>query len=310
LFSKFKTKSKKIFLDKFSKVKIDNQEKYSIILSPSLYWVKKLNLSLNSRDIKKLLPSIFEDILPEGNYSYYVYKDGDEYIAFAYEDKNILNLLKEKNIPLANISSIHFAQTELKNLSEPVKVNENEALYVKDNIVLISPKDWFQNLRYLNLDDITLSNKKIKIKQYSDLISPKHLYKINIALGLFIFILIAQLVILDKKIDKIEIKKDKLSQKYNLKPTMMQNVAILNSYKEVFKKQLKLRKTVEKFLKLKLNKNEKIMNIKYDGKKVLLKIKGISNEKQAKNVIKVLKKENFIFSHKFIKNQMQIEVEI
>ncbi len=312
MLSKFKTKTKNIFLDKFTKkINSNNKEKFSIILSPSLYWLKKINLSVNLREVKKLLPSIFEDILPEGVYSYFVYKEGDEYIAFAYEDKKILELLREKNIPLSNISSIHLAQTELQNLSMPVKVNENEVIYVKDNIILLGFKEWFDDVKELSLDDITLSNKKIRIKQYGgNLIDTKHLYKISFILGLLIFILIVQIFILNNKIGKIETKKDELFQKYHLKPTMIQNLSILESYKEIFNKQLKLRKVVGEILKLKLDKNEKIISIKYAGNLILVKIKGIGNDKQAKSVIDFLNKENIKFTYNFIKNQMNIEVKI
>ncbi|MDQ7066925.1 MAG: hypothetical protein Q9M40_02365 [Sulfurimonas sp.] len=74
------------------------REKVSIILSPSLYWVQKLSLRVKYvREVKKLLPSIFEDMLPAGQYSYSAYKRGDDFFIFAYEDKAILKLLQDKS---------------------------------------------------------------------------------------------------------------------------------------------------------------------------------------------------------------------
>ena len=84
---KFNTQLKTLFLDPHSEIE-HTDEKVNIILSPALYWVKRQTLPVKYiRDAMKLLPSIFEESVPEGHYSYSAYKDGDTFVLFAYDDK-------------------------------------------------------------------------------------------------------------------------------------------------------------------------------------------------------------------------------
>ena len=94
MFTQFNQKYKTIFLDPSSDIS-SVEEKVNVILSPSLYWVKKLSLPLKkASEAHKLLPSIFEETLPLGNYNYSVYKKGDDFFAFAYDDKAIFRHLR------------------------------------------------------------------------------------------------------------------------------------------------------------------------------------------------------------------------
>jgi hypothetical protein len=94
---KFRRDTTTLFLDPASKEQLiyDTSKKVNIILSPSLYWVKKMSLPVtNVREVKKLLPSIFEDSLPVGHYSYTAYKHGEDFMLFAYEDKKNTRLTR------------------------------------------------------------------------------------------------------------------------------------------------------------------------------------------------------------------------
>ena len=87
MFSKFNKQIDTIFLDTICD-NFHTDNKVNIILSPSLYWIKKVSLPVkNVKDVKPLLASIFEDILPDGTYNYSAYKNDDAYLVFAYEDK-------------------------------------------------------------------------------------------------------------------------------------------------------------------------------------------------------------------------------
>ncbi|MEA2091565.1 MAG: hypothetical protein U9O83_04260 [Campylobacterota bacterium] len=119
MFTIFNPKLTTLFLDPNSESSYSaiKGAKVNIILSPSLYWVKKLSLPVKYlRDAKKLLPSLFEDTLPKGNYSYTAYKSGDEFLIFAYEDKYILETLSKEGISLSNVANVYFAQSEMQNI--------------------------------------------------------------------------------------------------------------------------------------------------------------------------------------------------
>ena len=77
----------------------------NVILSPSMYWVKRVKLPVKYlREAKSLIPSLFDENLPEGKYSYSAYKDGDSFLIFAYNDKEVLDRIAEKGIPSASSS--------------------------------------------------------------------------------------------------------------------------------------------------------------------------------------------------------------
>lgn len=254
MFMKFNSKNKTIFLDpKSSGYDISKDEKLNIILSPSLYWVKKITQSFKSvRDAKKYLPSIFEDILPDGNYSYDTYKEGGEFFIFAYEDRVILDILSKFGISSANITNIYFAQSEIAHIEGAVKVNEQQSIYVKDDIVVLVPCCWIEESGNLNLDEIKLSKRKVAIQQYAHIVDNSSLYKIGAILLVMSILLLGEYIITLSKTQKIEKLKDELFVKYKLKPTMMQNRSMLKKYTKIHNKQTKIREYISLLLSIKL----------------------------------------------------------
>jgi len=220
----FKKKHKILFLDPNSEP-IKVHESVDIILSPSLYWVKKITLFVKHvREVKKLLPSIFEDTLPEGKYNYSVYKGNtnSEFLVFAYEDKKILDTLNKQNIPMSSVATIRFAQSELSYLPTAVKVNGNESIYVKDEIVVLVPNMWGGD-NELDLNQVTLSKHTIVLQQFSHIVDTKKLYKIFAVLSIFIVLTFIELYITHQKTNDIIEQKNNLYTKHSLKPTMLQN---------------------------------------------------------------------------------------
>jgi len=64
------------FITKNFGKKID--AKSDIILSPEFYWVKKVSLNVKfTNEVKKMAPSIFEGILPNGEFEYRVFRVSD-----------------------------------------------------------------------------------------------------------------------------------------------------------------------------------------------------------------------------------------
>ena len=258
---KFNQDKKIIFLDPHTELVLSD-EKLNIILSPSLYWVKKVTLPLKyARDAKKLLASLFEDLLPEGNYSYSVYKDEREegiFFIFAYEDKTILDLLTKQGIASANISSIHFAQSELNSLQGAMKINETQSIYVKDEIVTLVPCCWIEESGDLDLSQIKLSKHKITLAQFGHIVDNSSLMKIAAILSVFVVLTWIELFIVKQDISQIEEDRTELFSKYKLKPTMFQNKSLLKKYNKIHKSQTKLRADMSKELK-----KRKIQKISY-----------------------------------------------
>ena len=152
MLTKFKRSANVLFLDPLSieTIVCEKGKKFDIILSPKMYWVKKMPLPLSSvREVTKLLPSIFEDSLPPGNYSYYAYKSENEFILFAYEDKKILELILKQGISSSDIATVRFAQSEFETLEGAVSITDKESMYVKDGLVVLAPREYSSSIRFV-----------------------------------------------------------------------------------------------------------------------------------------------------------------
>jgi hypothetical protein len=266
LLTKFKSNTKKIFLDPLSEApkNLLKGEKLALILSPSLYWVRKVSLPVRSvRELVKLLPSVFEEFLPEGDYSYTAYKQDHEYIAFAYEDKKILKAIRNKGINSADIAGVYFAQSAFSSLEKPMKINDTQVLYEKDSILSLAPLSWAQDFEELSLNNLNLSKHKLQLQFFSTLVDQKSLYKIAGLLLVLIFVLFVEVLVSSSKVDEINTAKEELFAKYKLQSTMMQNKSSLKHYTKVYNQQKKFREEMKNILARKLAPSQSINYISY-----------------------------------------------
>lgn len=306
---KFNKQLRTIFLDPNSKpFKID--ERVNVILSPALYWVKKVKLPVKYvRDAMKLLPSIFEDTIPDGNYSYSAYKDGDEFIIFAYEDKLILDTMMLKGIQNSNIAKVYFAQSELGDIQKALKIDESQSLYKKDDIIILVPCCWLEEAGELDLSDIKHSKHNISLAQFGHIVDNKSLYKIGAILSMFILLAVVELFITTDKIQQIEMDRDGLFEKYHLKATMFQNRAMLKRYKGIYNQQSRLREYISNILALKLKKGHKIEAIALKAKRLTVTFSGIDSKNKS-YIIDRLNTKHIDFKHKFKGKTFELEMSI
>lgn len=306
----FRKKPKTLFLDPNSKpIKVDGP--LNIILSPSLYWVKKITLFVKRvGEVKKLLPSIFEDTLPEGKYNYSVCKGNtnSEFLVFAYEDKKILDTLNKQNIAVSSIVNIHFAQSELSYLPEAIKINDNESIYVKDEIVVLVPNIWGGE-EELNLNQVTLSKHKIVLQQFGHIVDEKNIYKIFAVLSIFVVLIFSELYITNQKANDILEQKNILFLKHSLKPTMLQNKTILKKYKTIHNKQMKIRDNLSSILTLSLKKDEKMIFLDIKNNNIFVNFSGIKNN-DFTHIISPLKTKGIRFTPTYKDNILQLKVRL
>ena len=294
MFTKFNQKNKTIFLDPDSPEIIVN-EKVNLILSPSLYWVKKLSLPLKSaRDAKKLLPSIFEESIPEGNYSYSVYKKDDDFFAFAYDDKVILDTLAKKSIAVSNIDSVYFAQSELSFIEGALKVNETQSLYVKDDMLILLPCCWVEESGDLDLNELTLSKHSITLAQFGHIVDKSSLFKTAGILLAFILLVATELFITSSKVNDLVSLKEELFSKAKLQATMFQNEATLKKYERIDTKQKVLREQISAILSLRLKSAESLKKLSLKDKTFVADFNELSQESIDK-IMKRLKSSGIKF---------------
>ncbi len=304
---KFNKKLKTVFLDPHSsEIKVTG--KVNVVLSPAFYWVKKLALPIKSVGaVKKLLPSIFEDTLPEGTYSYYAYKKEDLFIVFAYEDKLILDTLSQKGLKPANVANIYFAQTELDTIETDYKVDKNQNIVLKDDIVILLPSMLFEKSQYLDLKKTKLSKHKITLTQFGHIIDSKSIYKITAILLAFIFLVVTELFITTQKTAEIVTLKEELFTKYKLKSTMFQNRSMLKKYNNIHTKQMKIREYSSAILSLRLQSKNKLTQLTLKDKTLVANFSGVENGKE-RYIIKVLKNKKIQFKSSFKNKIFHVEM--
>ncbi|MBT5935861.1 hypothetical protein [Sulfurimonas sp.] len=309
---KFRRDTTTLFLDPASKEQLiyDTSKKVNIILSPSLYWVKKMSLPVtNVREVKKLLPSIFEDSLPVGHYSYTAYKHGEDFMLFAYEDKKILDLLVQHGISSVNTTSIHFAQSEFIEIPSAFCINEKQCMYLKGELLVLAPSEWISEKEKLNLDTVTLSKHTIKLQQFGHIVDNGSLYKIGALLSTLALILIGEIFITSVKKDTITLAQDELFTKYKLQSTMFQNRSSLNKYSKIHNRQTKFRESISYFLALKLKTNQKISLVAYKSNLLSVTISGV-NTSSKNAIINQLNAKGIKSTTSLTNDKLKVEVKI
>ncbi len=310
LFMKFNNKLETIFLDLNSldlhPKKIN--KKVNVILSPSLYWVKKISLPVKYvRDAIKLLPSVFEEILPAGNYSYSAYKDGDEFFVFAYEDKLIIDTLLRVGVNFSNVANIYFAQSEMQHIRVALKIDEVQSLYVKDGIVVLLPCCWIEEAGELKVDEFKLSKHSIKLRQFGHIVDNKSLYKIGAILACIFVLLLVEYFIVKAQVDKIENLKTKVFVKYNLKSTMFQNKSMLKKYKNIHTRQTKIREYISYILSFNLKQKEKLSKITLKQDSIKIEFINSSNSTLSR-IENILKSKKLKFKIDLQNNKIALEM--
>jgi len=290
---KFKKQHSTVFVDRDSAV-FEVDESVNVILSPSLYWVQKRTLPVKSlREVKPLIESLFEDILPDGHYSYSAYKEGDEYLLFAYQDKAILDILAQKGLPPSKVNAVYFAQNELASLQEPKKIDDENVIAIKEGIVILLPAKFIKTDALLDVNDLSLSKKSIALKQFGHIVNEKSLYRLIALLAVIIVLVGSEYIITLNKASRLQTQREELFSSYNLKPTMFQNKALLKKYEGIYASQTKLRTLLAAVLSMHLNPAERLKVVEYKNKKLKLAYMGVKEGEEG--IIKEqLKKRGFV----------------
>lgn len=311
----FKSVAPVVYVDVTSKIDLQEQlqgaKRVDIILSPSFYWVKEQVLPLKYiREVKSLLPSIFEDTIPEGSYSYTAYKSKTKERAFvmlAYSDKFIFDTLNEIGIKSSQIRNIYLAQSEFDTLEGRFKIDDERTLVVKDGYVSQLPSALAEAETPLNLQDLKLSRTKIELVRFAHIVDPKSMFKLSIFLFILILIFGVEYGIQSYEVKRLEAKQEEIFQKRHLKSTMFQNEALAEKLQKIFKKQTKLRDSIETIMQMPLQKDEMISYLEFKSKKVLLHIV-LPNSARASEIENYLRSKKLKVSQKMSKDTLKVEV--
>ena len=303
----FKKIARPLFVDLHTPSNNDTDALFNIILSPSFYWVKRVSLPVQSlREVKKLLPSLFEDTVPKGAYNYYAYEDDDAYLVFAYDDKKILDLLTERGITPDQINEVYFAQSEFQDIDQAVSIDEKCALDLQDRVVVKLPGTLIENSTPLQLQEHTFSEHALELARYAHIATTKTVIRFAVITGTLILIFALDWIVSLSKIAEFDDSHLALYKERHLPATKVQNEAILASLKKEYNQQIKMRKLTDKVLHINLQKNEYITLYDLQGKKLVVELR-VASSKRASEVIKALKKHSLSFKDNFDKSKLRLE---
>ena len=179
------------------------------------------------------------------------------------------------NIPHQFINSVRIAQIEFFDY-DCIKIDDSHAIKKIDDLLFCFP----ENVECKSAEEI-LQNKKLSNKKFN-LINRLEIDKGIIILISLIFLMVnagfvLNIVSLKKDIKKLQTQKEEFLSKTNLPQTSFQLDSILNSLKEEFKKQVKIKKDLEIFTKTPLKKGEYFIKLSFDSKQYEVKIKASRN---------------------------------
>lgn len=235
-------KSKIVFFTKNSS--INSEDSMNLVLSPEFYWIRSFHIPVTSeKKALKLLPSLFDDILPHNNFDYFVIKqDINRFICFAYDHSKILKTIKNSGLKLNQIESIYFAQNELLEYPNFSFDGDNYS-YIDDILTKIPAKmnkDLFDGIKN-QLDQANLSKYKIPFKLYETPIKSNIQNKIILIFLILTCINIYAIINHNSTTSKIEQEIKQIKEKYALPNSIIEAKSIINNYQDKINKQVILR---------------------------------------------------------------------
>lgn len=280
-----------LFIDLHTLVKVQKDQIFDLILSPSFYWVKHVSIPVkNLHEAKKFLPSLFEDTVPQGKYSYYAYEDEGTYIIFAYDDKKILDVLEQKGIGSEQINSVYFSQSEFEDSEQALSIDDTSVLDIDNHIVVKLPKGFVNTFKPLELNNHRFSKHAITLAKYAHIATTKSLIKFSLFMGALISIFALDWMVSEAKISEFDNAPLELYAEHNLPATKIQNEVILETLQNQYEKQILIRQKTGAILNLKLKKNEYFRLYDLQDKRLKIEIK-LASPKRATNVSKILQKK-------------------
>ncbi len=283
----FKSKAKAFFVDVDSPA-YPLEGPLNVILSPALYWVKRVTLPVKYlREVKGLIPSLFEENLPEGKYSYSAYKDGDSFLIFAYNDKQVLDLLAEKGISSANIENVYLAQSEFDTIDAPLKISESSVLSLQNGVVVKLPAALAPDALPLDLAQHIFSKHSIHLTRFNQIADKKSQMVFASILGFLILMFTTEWLITASQVSAILDKQEEVFSSHNLPATSFQNEAIYAKLNTTFEHQSKIREILNLALTLKLKPQEQILHVALEKNKIVIEIKTESESSGAATLSKL-----------------------
>ena len=299
--------NKKLVLVYQGMPRVDRDDRFSVVITPQNYLLRKEQLAIKQEyQSKKIAASLFDDLIESDkkDYSFFVYKEDEEWIFIAYRQEEITELLSEVGISPSNVDEIFFAQQLVSSIKKPISLGSDKALVSIGGVATIISKGMLlANTEYVNISD-KIQPKRAVVLSKGDVFDSQTTLLLSI-----IFILFGLLFVIEDRniVSSMPKSQDKISTILQNNPSLSSSytrASILTKYKKIdaierAKRDLitKLSKIIDSDIKVDefyLNKN------RYNA---LLYVKNIN---QIAALIRRAKKNGFKID-KVSSNQLKIE---
>lgn len=252
----------KVFLCLDSILEVDS--KIDIILSPEFYWVRIFEIPLkNEKHALNVLPTLFEDLIDVDDDLNYSLKKLEEnkYLCYAYSNNKIYEYLKKTATNLSLINSVYFAQEECKD-QRVFSVDTKAFMYTEDNILVKVPSNFFQDIKPLDLESLSLKSSNVNIKLYNNSFNLNTLYTLVFVFLCFSVINFYKLFEYKDELSYLENKKIELLEVSKIPSSMIRANSIIKAYELRAQKEVRKRKALHYILS---NKKFKLRNVNLDN---------------------------------------------
>jgi len=252
--------SKELILVYKGMPKVSLEDRFSIVLTPQNYILKKEKLPIKQEyQSKKIVSSIFDNFIEnKDEYSFFVYKEEEEWIFIAYKQQEVMDLLEEAGIPSSNVDEIFFAQQMVSSISKPISLGDDSAMAVINGIATIVPKSILpKDTVYENILEDTVPKKSVPLSSESSFVTKKTAIILSITFSIFAILFIMEGIRYTKSSQQ---KSDKVQEIIQLYPSLQSSYkreSILSKYSRIDKEQRSKRELIKKLSKL-INQKVKI----------------------------------------------------
>lgn len=270
--------------------------KSAIVLSPELYWIKKIEHNVKSLSkAKKIAPSVFEGHLPHDRFGYAVTESNGSYYAIAYDPKEIESALEKCEIEDTAGVRICFMQQEMQDETRCVELDDFFCMTKIEGVWTVAPKP--QGSKCISLKEALriMRLPKFYITLKNDDSSVKIFKKVAIV---FVFLLTVQFIYYYSYTNAAKSLSKKMElalERYSLPSTLMQLRSIEKRLNKKISRKEKQKRALKFFERLPMKGFKPLsFSIEKDVATLVLKGEGDwkSIEKSVSKAYKILDKRN------------------
>lgn len=241
-------KKKTLFIYK-NMPKMGNLGNINILLSPEFYWIQRVKLPVKfTFQAKKFSNSVFEGLLPEGNYEYLIIKESDEFLFLSYDLEKLKEFLISKDIKIESVSKIYFTDLEKEFFKKPVDLGEKVLIDIEGEATILNKKFIADTTLYPLNRNYTPKSTYATIHTIS-FISKKQIFILSGITILATFLNFIEALRYNIELNKMNKSYQKFIEESKLPTSSYQLESIHNKYKNIDKKQKKIREVTTKIIK-------------------------------------------------------------